>query len=208
MFRALLIVSLLIANLSVSATDRTYLSFGVSTELADRWTFTLAPEWRSDPDNGENQYHADLSVQYELLENWDVEAGYRYGEIQFDDAESVRFERFNLDTQYALKFHDFRLQFRLRYTNENIESDVGKEYLRYRVKLAYDWDRLHLKPYLSYELYDSLEAEVENNRNEYEGGVSWKIIKGHDLSLGYSWVDKLHSRKDYGIIKIAYDFSF
>ncbi len=207
MFRKLLTVLFLTASLP-SFADRTYVEMGFEAEVFDDLSFAVSPEWRNDPEKEEQQFHTDLSFGYEIFKNWEVTGTYRKGKVFYESDDSSEVERFAFSTSYTWKIDNFRIQTRLRHTNGTDDDGDEKEYLRYRLKIDYEIDALDLRPFLAYEKYDSLEADESRNPNVYSGGISWKINKQNQLRMEYRWVDKIHSRKDYGVYKLTYQFDF
>ncbi len=206
MYRMLLTTLFLTVNTAAFAT-RSYVEFGVSTELLEDLNFEISPEWRDDSEEDLTQLHTDLSLVYALTKRWNIATEYRTGTIDLGE-ESVDIDRKLLETKYSWKFKNFGIQTRIRYTIGENEEGEEKEYLRYRLKFNYDLDALNLKPFITFEKYDSLEADFEKNPNVYSAGLSWDITKSQQLSCEYRWVDKLHTRKDHVIVKLAYQFQF
>lgn len=203
-----LFLAALLAITSLSAgVDRTYLGLSITSEVADDWEVSLTPERRFDSENDIELYQTDLELTYKLKKNFEVGIGYRIGSVDTGD-EWKDFDRWNVDLKYKTRWKQLTTQLRLRYVRGQDEDQNTKEFLRYRIKSSFDLKQLNLKPFLSYEYFDSLDKENSRDRHAYSGGVSYEPFKNHEFSIEYRWVDKLSSNNDYSVFLSSYSFKF
>lgn len=163
-------------ELDIKATKK--LSFSLSEHL----------RLRNDISTTKN-YFTQLKVSYELFKNFDVGGGVRYITKNDDEGGNQGFRslfRYQFDASYKHKVNKITVSTRLRYQNKNqlglseIEGDVHKEQIRFRLGLDYDIKPIKVNVDMSAELFNetkSLDSEGGLNRNRFLLKFSKKIKK-------------------------------
>lgn len=163
-------------ELDIKATKK--LSFSLSEHL----------RLRNDISTTKN-YFTQLKVSYELFKNFDIGGGVRYITKNDDEGGNQGFRslfRYQFDASYKHKVNKITVSTRLRYQNKNrlglseIEGDVHKEQIRFRLGLDYDMKPIKVNVDMSAELFNetkSLNSEGGLNRNRFLLKFSKKIKK-------------------------------
>ena len=200
---------LLLISVGELAAQRSYWVSEFKTDLfSDAVGFSVAPEMRFDGDGSRREQLCEIGLEYELPGSIDLGIGYRIGREWDSHDEAQAFDRFSVDLKYGDSLGLLGYSFRLKYTNgDDPDDDQVRQYLRYRIKLDSKRDFYGITPYLGYELYQNLDDGC-HERNALFGGLEWDFAHGNEISLEYKQVEKLHSKKDYDVITIAYQFKF
>ncbi len=172
---------------------------GLTKKLGDQFKVTLDQQFRLDY-NSTNlaKYLTDLSIDYKLSKRFKISAGYRY--IAEKDEESGIYEnlqRFNADFTYKHKLDRLALSYRLRLQTKNeiglskAEGDEAVNYIRFRVKAAYNIPDWKLDPYLSSELFRKNKEDIDPiyNNLRFTLGTNYKL-KGFGTLGGFYRIER------------------
>lgn len=184
------------------------LSFWISTdfekELSDNFKISVEPEIRLKDNFEFNKFLTDFSVSYKPIKYFQAKIGYRLvlndGEIQ---------NRFFANVMGSKKVNRFKGKIRLKYTNDSEFSSTSdsENYLRYKADISYNVSKSKLTPFVSAELFHSLN-DKEFDAVRYQIGADYKLNKHNQISFAYSLDDIFQKTKSSHILKLKYCFDF
>lgn len=133
---------------------------------------------------------------------------------------------FSLTGSYKWNRFTFSLRERYQYTHrteksvpkfgsngnpkdDELISGKDKNTLRSRLEVEYSIRGCNFTPFVSYELYNSLNNGFSSEKSRYTVGTDYKITKQHIVSLFYRYIDHSDDDEDAGnVIGIGYKFKF
>ncbi len=132
------------------------------------------------------------SLEYELLNNFQISGGYRYIVYKDNGLFTTKY-RVNADVRYEVSVSSFSFQLRDRiqygFQDFNTLEDYGENNLTNRSRLSVEYDIFAspLTLFASYELFLGLNTSsgVQVRDHRYKGGAEYKLSMRSDLELGY-----------------------
>lgn len=206
LFWSLLIVLLSLIN---ARGQRTWFEFEVAKSLGEKFEIALAPQIRFKEELKLHEYFFEPKIEYDFNKYFALGANYRVGNNPDKDGKAQWYGRYTLDAKTGYDWKNFETQFRLRYTNfDDFGGDESNasNYLRFRLQLEYNIEKIDMKPYISYELYRNLVQGVYE-RARWESGLEYKFNKHHRVGVYFRLNDYLASNDEsLKIIGISYKF--
>lgn len=156
----------------------TWLRQGVEYEVNNRLDLSGGLEWRTENKlRATDRWGLDVGAKYAILPFLKMGAGY---EIHYrnrgEDGWKFR-HRYHADGVLSARWGRVKLAFRERFqhTWDDVENELR---LRSRLKLAYDIRRCKVEPYVSVEVYNSLNRGdgFDVARMRYRGGFSLPLF--------------------------------
>lgn len=129
-----------------------------------------------------------LGLGYNLDAHWSMRAGYRHAWIR-PGTEWLEESRPYVEGYYANQWKGFRISNRSRVEFRFFDHRDDDVRLRNEmvVEAPWEWTPLKLKPYIEEEFfYGFNQSQIE--ANWLGGGLSWRLMPGVKLKLGYRWV--------------------
>lgn len=205
-FYFLLFVSFLFSfKINAKEKDELRLRMGVEMEMKimDRLKLEIIPEIRLQSKNEVEELYIETGLSYELTRFIKVGGLYR---AYWDESEGIN-HRFAFDLKPFYKKKDFEVQYRLRYTNYtdfDLRTEDTSNYIRNRIKIKYEIDKLKIAPYVSTELfYRSEPGEFQKLR--YMGGLKMKLNKKCDFSAYYILQKKINKSGSSNILGFTFN---
>jgi outer membrane protein assembly factor BamA len=131
-----------------------------------------------------DSYFTQLSVEYELLKNFELGLGLRFEKNNDNKGKIQGYEnrfRYNLDAVYGYKLRRFSLKHRIRYQNrmDLDETDaLAKQQVRFKTGAGYNFPKWKLDPEVAVELFYPL------NDLEKSGLNKFRLTLGTDYKMG------------------------
>ncbi len=206
-------------------------------KLSKKWSTGIEAEYRTlDGFDGSERWAGTVYADYKVIKYLKLSGGYTFmgrhseerttskGNI-VDDYWLPRHRLFVAATgSIDVGRFTFSLRERYQYTHSpeksvakwdedgNAKSDEvitakDKSYLRSRLKVDYNIRNCPLTPFVSAEIYNSLNDGFSYHKSRYTAGTDIKINKKHSLSVFYRYIDHSDDDEDAGhIIGIGYQF--
>ncbi len=136
-----------------------------------------------------DRFFTELELKYKIGKGFGINGAYRFITEQKKSGLSNE-HRWNIDGLYSYELNRLKLSSRIRYqskiefpTSENTKDN----YLRFKIKLAYNFKDWKLDPYLSNELFRPTNNALGNSWDTYRItiGTKYKINKHHSISAFY-----------------------
>jgi opacity protein-like surface antigen len=192
----------------------------ITKKILPGLNFTLGEEFRTrDNLKTADRWSTDLGLSYKVIPYLTLGGGYDF--IRYNHAtkgwETRNRYYFFATGQY--KFSNFKLSLRERFQSTNRvgvkETDTRanpKLYLRHRLQLEYDIPDSKFSPFVSTELYETLNDPTGNSLNKlrYTAGCDYDINKRNSLELFYRYTN-FKDDDDYSgrhVIGLGYSFKF
>lgn len=197
---------------SAQAQDADYTSWmklGANYEFGEKLDFSGGLEWRTKNHlRNTDRWGVDLGAKYAILPFLKLGAGY---EIHYRNRgdEGWKFRhRYHADGTLSARWA--RLKFSLRERFQHTWDDVEDEWrMRSRLKMAYDWPQCRVEPYVSVEMYNSLNRgdRFEVARMRYRAGTSFPLFSDKwEADLFYCRQWEADGRKNIFGLDCVYKF--
>lgn len=167
----------------------------------------VTPELRLDR-NKVKKYFGEAGIKYSLTKAIDLTGGYRFTRDSKKKGGEKSLQRFFTDLNISQDIGRFGPKLRLRYTHDkDLEDlDIG-ETMRLKIGSDYNIKKSDFAPFLSYEIFRSLN-DKEVSKFRFGTGVSYKISKKQKVKLGYNLDYPLGKKDNNHIALIRYSFKF
>jgi len=201
---------LIVTFCSAVSGQRTWFEFGISKSLNEKLKVSLDPEIRFKEGFELNEYFIEPGLEYEFFKFLSLGGSYRIGNNLKKDGSAQWYGRYSLEVKSEYDWKQLEAQIRIRYTNYDDligENSDKVNYLRFKLKLEYDIEKLKLKPYGVYEIYRNLH-ENDFTKARWEAGLEYKINKHNDVGAYFRLNDYLTDKESVKIIGVFYKLGF
>ncbi len=212
--KLLLVVSCILAVTNLIAQDvfvqdfRTRFSLSLNYRPIKEITLNWTEEARfKDNSSKFDRIYSGLGLTYNAHKNFSMGATYEFQVLQ-KGVDYFQFRhRVKFVVQPNVSFGGFNLSLR-EMPQMTYSSDVDWE-LRSRLKLNYSFSNKHLKPYVSVEMYNPLEKNVNKynwlSKMAYRAGLEWKIDSMNGLEFYYMFEHEVINKEGNHIVGVAYN---
>ena len=190
-------------------------SISAEKKISKKFDFESDINLRTYHDAGEiEEGFIDVGLKHKINKTFSAGLTYRFTErMEKDDNFHPRHKWYadfrakkalgDLDISGRLRFQQ---RFKTYFRDENDRE--SKEYLRFRIKAAYDIPKCPLNPSMSYELFfpvfDDIRKTIDKQR--FKGGFEYNISKKQSLEIEYIFQRDLHPKPtDMNIISLNYN---
>ncbi|MCF6357711.1 MAG: DUF2490 domain-containing protein [Draconibacterium sp.] len=204
----ILVIFIFVGILSISAkTEKfgTWVEMEFTKTFLKKFEFSFIPEVRWQDDFTVDKYQFDGRLAYQPFKFLEVAAAYRI-KTNVKAKGDVVTHRLVLDAKISKNFNRFKTSLRARYTTyNNVDGDGKTNFVRPRIKAAYDIKGNKFTPFTSYELFQNLSDKVLQ-KGRFDIGVSRKMGKMHRLAIFYRLQHYYVDRPSINILGIDYRF--
>ncbi|PWJ45065.1 DUF2490 domain-containing protein [Sediminitomix flava] len=182
---------------------QTWTSFTLQKKLGKGLSLDIKPQLRFENTEIDKGLF-DAGLQYKWNNFIKTKAIYRFGLENKTETNEIS-HRFALDLKGEREWNRWEGSLRLRMSTitDFEEEDNDGLNLRYRAKMAYNLPKTSLKPYISAELFQDLEAQ-QFSKVRYSTGASYKLFKHNYIGFRYSLDYYLLKYKNRHIISLNY----
>lgn len=223
--RCLLLCGLMLGNLVAFADDDlnnwgSSLNLGISKKICKGFYMSLSEEFRTRDDFAKvDRFAHELELSYKLFPHLKSEVSYQL--INYNHPKKsweIRHRlSFALTGSYKWDRLDFSLREKFQTTyREGVSATATranpKQYLRSRLLVDYDIRASAISPYLSAELFHTLNNPVENILQRYrlEAGLDWRLDQNSYLQFYYRFTNYLDDADEpFGhLLGVGYLYKF
>ena len=190
-------------------------SLTLEKRIVKNLSLELAPEVRFGSSFIPESYLLQAGLDYKLTKWLSVGGVYRFkaDASKPEGSETAKTlettSRFALDATGNVKFSRFTPQLRVRYCNYtdfDNTTDDKTDFLRYRLKVAYNIRGLKLTPYIACELFQKLSSGLFS-QNRYTLGAGYDFGRS-TLFAAWSLEDAYSKDKLTNIVELGFKFKF
>ncbi len=183
-----LLLAIMARRVNAQETENdTWLGAELSKKLTKKVSLNFKPLVRFTEDYKVDAYFFEAGVDYKLFKFLNVGGSYRFFINERETKSTEYFSRFTLDAEGKYSLRNLDVKLRTRYTNYSVidaDDDDKQPFLRYRLKLKYNIQKLKLSPYVAMELFHQLnESDITKTRKTI--GLDYKIDKHQKVGLEY-----------------------
>lgn len=212
--RLLLLISCILVASNLFAQDvfvqdfRTRFSLSLNYKPIKEITLNWTEEARFKSNSSKfDRLYSGLGITYNAHKNFSMGAIYEFQVLQKGvDYFQLR-HRVKFVVQPNVSFGRFNLS--LREMPQMTYFNAVEWELRSRLKLNYSFMNKHLKPYISVEMYNSLQKNVDINnwlsKMNYRAGLEWKIDSVNGLEFYYMFEHEVMNKAGNHIVGVAYN---
>lgn len=207
----LLVVLLTVSHVSIKAQDKgftTWANLGFEHKLKSDFAINAGLEWRTKDDLARtDRWGMNVGGSYTLLPFLKLGAGYEVHYRNRGDQGWKFRHRYSFDGTLSTRLQNIKLSLRERFQH-TIDGGSDEFRLRSRMKAAYAIPKCILEPYVSIEMYNSL------NRCDHFGVKRMRYRGGIELPLSDRWsADVFYCRqwesdKQKNIVGVECSFAF
>ncbi len=203
-FTPVALLSLMIVGLYAESETESRVSLSLRFSPIKKVKVYLVPELRLD-ENGIDKALGEIEAKYSLLKVLDMGVAYKAVFNFKDSSETELAHRITVYSEAEHEIGRFTPALRVMYTNYN-EDDGLSNFLRVRIKGAYNIRRSKIDPYAVAELYYGLENGTHKLR--YGAGLNWRLKGSTAISFGYKIDDYINSDRIKHIIELGVGVKF
>jgi len=193
LFMAALTIVVLVAPICFGYEDEGFqwwTTTSATVDLNDNWKCVFDQEFRLGDDGGNLYYeHSDLGLVYSGLADWiDLGANFR---LIYEKDSSDHFQRENmphLNVTFKANLFDCQLSTRSRFEfrDRTNKDDVWRYRNKFAVKLPFELTVLKFKPYLSEEIFVTMNDD-NIGKSRLAFGATFPLSKKVDADVFYMW---------------------
>lgn len=172
----------------------------------------LAPQYYIDGQHNFNHNHPYSDFRHRVTAS--IQASYKKYRFNISLREKYQFTHtnsadYNKD-KYRFKYDEDReSKILTSSTVQDTKAAKNKSVLRSRIKLNYDIAGYPIKPFISYELSNTLDKDFTLDKTTFCAGLKFSILKKHDVELSYQHQDKTDTIEPIeAYLCVGYTYSF
>lgn len=147
---------------------------------------SLSPELRFNNDFSIDKYLIEGEVEYKFYKPFSLSA--RYGLVgNLRTVKSTEyFGRYAFSAKFEKSFKRFDPSLKIMYSNYADDGVQDKNFLRYKAKLKYNIPHFKVNPFVSYQLFQDLNAGGIY-KSRYAVGAEYKLFKKNYIGVNYKF---------------------